>query len=371
MVEAFRAAEATAATPLRFRVVQSNLPNKHDVLQRLQSCDTGKMVSWVDNALALPIGKYAPPPVKSVADMPMFVRSMRDAMDAEVFGQHQAKDEVMRLMCQWVSSGCLSTFAIGLEGPPGIGKTTFAQKVIAKAMHRPFQFIGLGGASDACSLIGHSFTYEGAMPGKIAESLRAAKVMNPVFFFDELDKVSKTPKGDEVTNVLVHLTDLEQNTHMADRYFHGIPLDLSNALLVFSYNDPREISPVLLDRLNVIRIAPPTASDKAEIASRHLLPRALSSAGLGHGDAVVSPAVLAHIIASHTAEAGVRGLAKALERVVGTLGVFMHIPDGMRSLALEIPDVGSRPLACTRDMVDVILAGSRPAGNQRIATMYT
>ena len=183
IVSEFKKIEKKTEKPIRFRVIQSKLPNKNEILHRLKSCDSGKMISWVENALALPLEKYAPPPISKPDGMIDFVNDTRAMMDAEVFGQNEAKDEMMRLLCQWVSSVCLNTFAIGLEGPPGIGKTTFAKKVISKTMNRPFQFVSLGGASDACGLLGHSFTYEGAIPGKIAESLRHAKVMNPVFFF--------------------------------------------------------------------------------------------------------------------------------------------------------------------------------------------
>ena len=178
----------------------------------------------------------------------------------------------------------VSEGSILIEDYPGSGKTTFAKNVIANVMNRPFNFIGLGGASDASCLIGHSYTYEGAIPGRIVESLKSSKVMNPVFYFDEMDKISKTTKGDEITNVLIHLTDREQNMQFHDRYFSGIDLDISNSLFVFSYNEARDVNPVLLDRLNVIKLKTPTVDEKIEIAKRHLIPRAMNAAGIESND---------------------------------------------------------------------------------------
>ena len=119
-------------------------------------------------------------------------------------------------------------------GPMGNGKTTLVKEGIAKMINRPFEFISLGGATDSCYLDGHSYTYEGSIPGKIVDIVKKAKCMNPVIYFDELDKVSETPKGEEIINLLIHLTDFSQNDHFIDKYYNNIPIDLSKALFIFS-----------------------------------------------------------------------------------------------------------------------------------------
>jgi hypothetical protein len=131
--------------------------------------------------------------------------------------------------------------------------TSLIENGISQVMGRPFIPISLGGASDASFLDGHSFTYEGSIPGKIAEALIEAKCMNPIFYFDELDKVSKTAKGMEIINLLVHLIDPSQNHHFRDKYFHGVSLDLSKATFIFSFNDRRLVDRILLDRITVIK----------------------------------------------------------------------------------------------------------------------
>lgn len=350
-----RKSSSMKRVPIRFRVLESNIPNKQDILHRLSSsCENGKFESWIEAILALPLGRLAPPPIQIASEIGGFLKDTRDKMDTFVYGQHEAKDEILRMLCQWSSSGGLTTFAIALEGEPGIGKTTFAKNVIAKVMNRPFNFLSLGGATDAAHLTGHSYTYEGAIPGRIAESLKYSKVMNPCFYFDELDKISKTAKGDEITNLLVHLTDREQNSQFHDRYFNGIDLDISQALFVFSYNFPRDISPVLMDRLNVVKLKPPSVEEKIQIAKRHLLPRALKESALSNDQIMISDNCIEHIINNYTDESGVRNLEKALSRIVSTLNVFLHAPDVLTSIDVNNPQKNT-PLMCDERLIDSIL----------------
>ena len=322
-LEQHAAAKATDAVPLKFQVLRSQLPNKAHILSRLRACESPKFEGWVQNALALPLGRYVPPPMRAptAVEFTAFLQRARGVMDREITGHVDAKEAVLRTIGQWVLGGELNTFAIGLQGAAGIGKTTFAQNALSAAMGRPFCFISLGGCSDAAHLVGHSQTYEGAVCGRIADAVRACGVMNPVLYFDELCKVSKSHRGDEIINVLIHLTDREQNAHFRDRYFQGIDLDLSQALLVFSVNDAEQVNPVLLDRLQVIRLGAPSRAEKLDIARRHLLPRALRAVGLEEGEVVFGDDSLAAVVAACDGEAGVRELDRTLTHVVSTIGI--------------------------------------------------
>ena len=115
-------------------------------------------------------------------------------------------------------------------------------------LNRPFAFLALGGATDSSILEGHSYTYEGSTWGKIVDILVQCKSMNPVIYFDELDKISNTPKGEEIASILTHLTDTTQNNEFHDKYFSEIELDLSKCLFIFSYNDEEKVNPILKDR---------------------------------------------------------------------------------------------------------------------------
>lgn len=339
--------------PLRFRVLKSSLPQKYELMRRMQSsCEGGKFDTWLESLLSIPIGKLAPPPIDSMSAIGGFLKDTRAKMDSMIYGQYEAKDEIMRLLCQWSATGGLNSFAIALEGPPGIGKTTFAKNVISQVMNRPFKFISLGGATDSAYLMGHSYTYEGAIHGRIVEAVKTAQVMNPCLYFDELDKISKTPKGDEISNILVHLTDREQNCHFNDRYFHGIDLDLSQALLVFSYNFPKDVNPVLMDRLNIIKFKPPDVDEKVQIAKLHLLPKAMRESGMSKESIQMSDEAIEYVIRAHTDELGVRNLEKALCKIMSTCGVLVHAPNVLSSLETASTAL---PLVCNQTLVDEIL----------------
>ena len=150
LLEVFNQSVAADATPLRFRVVESRLPGKADILARLAHPDaTGKYQAWVAAALQLPIGRVSPRPVRERGDVARWLADARRSMDEALWGQHRAKDEAVRMLCQWASAGSTGAFAIGLKGMPGIGKTCFAQSVLGRVMARPFTCIGLGGAQDS------------------------------------------------------------------------------------------------------------------------------------------------------------------------------------------------------------------------------
>ena len=119
-------------------------------------------------------------------------------------------------------------------------------------MNKPFVFISLGGATDASFLEGHSFTYEGSIYGRIARGIIESKCMDPIIYFDELDKISNTNKGEEIVNLLVHLIDSSQNSKFRDKYFHDLDIDLSRVTFIFSFNDPSKINYILADRITLI-----------------------------------------------------------------------------------------------------------------------
>lgn len=358
--------------PLRFRVLNSNLSNKYEIFKKLQYCESSKYETWVENALSLPIGVFSKlPPLSTRHELTQFLQKSRSNMDSAVFGQFEAKDEIIRLLCQWAVSGCVKSFAIGMEGPPGIGKTTFAKNAIANAMHRPFCFIGVGGASDAAILTGHSFTYEGAICGRIAECLQEAKTMDPVIYIDELDKISKTSRGDELANVLVHLTDKEQNDHFRDRYFHGINIDLSKAIFVFSYNDASQINPVLLDRLNIIKMQTPSIDAKIEICKQHLIPRSLKNFNMDE-KIVFSNETIKNIISTYTNEPGVRGLDKIICKIVNTVSVGLcSSHDMLSAINLELKEVPGSPFEVSNKVIDSIIGSAFERKGSHVSLMYT
>jgi ATP-dependent Lon protease len=199
--------------------------------------------------------------------------------------------------------------------------TSLIKDGISKALDKPFIFISLGGATDASFLEGHSYTYEGSIYGRIVNGLIEAQCMDPVIYFDELDKISKTYKGEEITNILIHLTDPVQNSHFRDKYFHGIDIDLSKATLIFSYNNPSNINPILLDRITSIQTKYLLLSQKIHIAKNYLMPNILKDIGLSNNDIYLSNEIIEYIINKFTCEGGVRKIKSLLYNIVRELNL--------------------------------------------------
>jgi ATP-dependent Lon protease len=199
--------------------------------------------------------------------------------------------------------------------------TTLIKEGIAKAMDKPFVFISLGGATDASFLEGHSYTYEGSIYGRIMNGIIASKCMDPIIYFDELDKISKTPKGEEIVNLLIHLTDPAQNNHFRDKYFHGIDIDLSRATMIFSFNDPSRVNPILLDRITTVETKFLMTTQKIHIAQNYLIPEMMKDMGLEKDYITINDDVLRYIIDSYTREGGVRKLKALLYMIVRELNL--------------------------------------------------
>ena len=175
----------------------------------------------------------------------IFMENAKSILDGAVYGMNDAKLQIMQMVGQWIVNPDAVGTAIAIKGPPGTGKTTLIKDGISKILGRDFAFIALGGATDSSFLEGHSYTYEGSTHGKIIDLLINCKCMNPIIYFDELDKVSETPKGEEITGILTHLTDTAQNMKFHDKYFAELDFDLSRCLFIFSYNDESRVNPIL------------------------------------------------------------------------------------------------------------------------------
>ena len=179
---------------------------------------------------------------------------------------------------------------IGFEGAPGIGKTSLARKGLAYCLKdadgttRPFSFIALGGSSNGSFLEGHGYTYMNSTWGKIVDILMDSKCMNPIIYIDELDKVSKTEQGKEIIGILTHLIDPTQNTNFQDKYYAGIPIDISKSIFVFSFNHLDAINPILKDRMHLIKVDGFNSDDKFHISKNFLIPSLLKDYNLTDTD---------------------------------------------------------------------------------------
>ena len=267
-------------------------------------------------------------------------------LDKCVYGHLQTKKQIKCILAQWLSGGIKKGIVIGIQGPPGVGKTTIIKGALALCIvdfidynleenkenkenklwimiveeasnvKRPFCFISLGGSTNSSTLIGHNITYHGATSGDIVKSLKEAKYMNPILFFDELDKISKTEHGNEISSVLTHITDPVQNEHFTDRYFSEVKIDLSKCIIIFSYNDQTKIDRILYDRIQEIKLQAIPLLEKVEICKNFLIPEILENMGYNKENIILSNNELENIILGYTYEAGVRKIKEKLNEIL-------------------------------------------------------
>ena len=245
--------------------------------------------------------------------------------------------------------------------------TSLIKNGVAKALHWPFQFISLGGDSDASTYTGHQLVYESSHCGKIVNSLCAAKSMSLVLMFDEVDKISTTPKGEEVQNLLVHLTDPVQNGEFEDKYLAGVPIDLSRVMFTFSANYLERIDKVLLDRMIVVQLQGYNLKEKVAIAENYLLPTALKDVGLGE-KVGISKEVVTYIVENYAnEEVGVRELKRCIEQVAQKVNMLRMF--NSKDLPFHIKDF-TLPFVLKKDHVDLFLK-KKEAKDASIAHLYT
>ena len=353
--------------------IQAQLLSKYNNLQALDpgSGEYYKMRNWLEKATSLPLGVRKEMPAK-VDDGPevcsAFMTRAKKCLDDAIFGQDEAKLQILQFIAGKITNPTANGMSLLLIGPPGIGKTSLIKQGIAKALDWPFEFISLGGDSDASTFNGHQMVYEGSHCGKIVNSLVAAKSMSMVLMFDELDKISSTPKGEEIQNLLVHLTDSAQNSDFEDKYLSGIPLDMSQSMFVFSANDINKIDRVLLDRFTVIHLQGYGPKEKLEIAEKFLLPGALKQVNLAERVGI-SKEVVTHILETYaTEEKGVRELKRCMEQISQKLNMLrlFNSPD----LPFYIKDF-ALPFILKKEHVDKFLKEKRKSMDESTLRMYT
>ena len=277
------------------------------VLNRLKndgdnSAESGMLYDYLDFVTGLSWKKEEPEQID--------LDEAQKILDEDHFGMKKVKERIIQQIAvmnlRRKQSGSILVFV----GAPGTGKTSIG-KSIAKALHRKYVRVSLGGVKDEADIRGHRRTYIGAMPGRIMDGISKAGVSNPVMVLDEIDKLSSSYNGDPAS-ALLEVLDPEQNNTFTDHYMN-VPYDLSDVLFICTANTLDTIPGPLLNRMEVIQFQGYTPTEKFQIAEKHLLPKALNAVGLEKGDIKVTDEAMETIISDYTREGGVRGLKKRLD----------------------------------------------------------
>ena len=322
--------------PIRFKILNSNLDIEIKALlvkklEHLQNLDSNnneyhKLYNYVHGLTLIPFGKYKEMPINinnTKEEIQNYIINSSNILNNAVYGHNKAKFKILQIISKWISNPISKGNVFSIIGPMGNGKTTLVKEGIAKMINRPFFFISLGGATDSSFLDGHSYTYEGSIPGKIVELLKRTSCMNPVIYFDELDKVSDTPKGQEIINLLIHLTDFSQNDVFTDKYYSDIPFDLSKCLFIFSLNNIERVNPILKDRMETIYTDKLTIKDKIIISKKYIIPSVIKDIKF-KDELIFTDEIIEYIINNYTNEEGVRNLKRCFENIITKINLF-HI----------------------------------------------
>tara|TARA_B100000424_G_scaffold10139_1_gene7604 strand:- start:975 stop:3185 length:2211 start_codon:yes stop_codon:yes gene_type:complete len=371
--------------PYRIKLLDSNIPPKFkavamqrlNVLRNMEPGDPEyyKIKNWVDTFMRIPFGIYRSLSVNindGVDVCHEFMENAKNRLDNCVYGLDDAKLQIMQMMGQWISNPSAMGTAIAIKGPMGTGKTTLVKEGISKILGREFSFIALGGNSDSSFLEGHSYTYEGSTWGKIVQILIDSNCMNPVIYFDELDKVSDTAKGEEIIGILTHLTDTTQNSQFHDKYFSEVDFDLSKCLFIFSYNDESKVNPILRDRMYRIQTKGYDSKEKLVIARKHLLPTIREQVNFKEEDIIIPDETINYINSSEhltNKEQGVRNLKRCLEIIYTKLNLFRLTKKETKLFEKDMNLDITFPVTVTQKMLDTFIKNDDNI-NQSLLAMY-
>ena len=270
------------------------------------------------------------------------IKKAKEQLDKDHYGLEKVKERILEYLAVCIMTHHTPQTILCLVGPPGVGKTSLA-KSIAKALNRPFVKQSLGGVKDESEIRGHRRTYLGALPGRILQQMVKAKVVNPVFLLDEVDKLTSDYRGDPAS-ALLEVLDPEQNKFFSDNYLEE-SYDLSKVFFITTANYLEAIPAPLRDRMEIVELSSYTEYEKFEIAKRHLIDKQLDANGLAKADFSLSDEALWRIIREYTMEAGVRELERLISSLVRK-GIKLILEGELKKVVIDennIPEFLGKP----------------------------
>uniref|UniRef100_A0A6C0H736 AAA+ ATPase domain-containing protein n=1 Tax=viral metagenome TaxID=1070528 RepID=A0A6C0H736_9ZZZZ len=361
---------------------KSFLLDKYDLTRKASGSDYSKGMAWLKTVVGLPYGKYKQLKVKA-SDPPerikAFFEDVKAKLDKNIHGLEQVKQEILEYVARKITNPNGKGHILALCGPPGVGKSKII-KGLAGALELPFFQINCGGLNDVSVLTGHSETYIGSKPGKIVEILQNANYMNPIIYMDEVDKISEN-KSVEISGVLTHLLDEEQNNKFQDNYLSSVNLNLSKVFFVLSFNDITKVDEIVSDRLKIIYIQEPSLEQKVQICHDKVIPELLASVNFDRNCVIRIDKEVIEYIATQKCdkESGVRKLRQALEKVFNKLNydiltgttdnLYIHKTQEQEDTTKELASTKEKTIYnITRRYIDATLETT--SQNQSYLSMY-
>ena len=269
----------------RILLLHTTTKNKQKLLRHynnLKRLDTSsveyyKNYAYLESCLMIPWGTFSH--IDTKLPKRQVVLNVKSVLDNSVYGMESVKQEILNYTCRMMTNPSSTRNILGLYGLAGSGKTRIAH-AISEAIQRPIKCISLGGIKDVSYFLGHNYVYVESGPGVITQSLTDTRIMNPILYFDELDKISDAKGGQDIHSFLMYLTDPIQNNKFLEHYFNGITFDLSKTFFIFTFNDISKIDKVLLDRINLIHIPDLSIDEKVKILKDYCFPEILLNVGI-------------------------------------------------------------------------------------------
>jgi ATP-dependent Lon protease len=330
--------------------------DKHDNIQKMNGSDYTKGINWLKSVSNIPYGVNKSLNITkddSSEKIKEYFKDIKDKLDESIYGLEEVKQEILEFVARKISNPESKGHVLALYGEAGVGKSKIL-KTLSQALNLPFYQINFGGLNDVSILTGHSETYIGSKPGKIVEILQKSNCMNPIIYFDEIDKVSEN-KAVEIYGILTHLLDEEQNSHFQDNYLSNINIDLSKVFFVLAFNDITKIDKIVCDRLKVIYIDPPNLEDKITICSEKMIPEILNNVKIKNDlNIIIDKQVIEYIIVNKTQkEKGVRQLRKNIEKIANRVNYDILVQN-YTNFKYE----NEKDLVITRSYIDHVLVSS-------------
>ena len=317
---------------LRFKLkTLDTTPQNRDIITKrlkyielipITSTEYQKNINWLRHALNFPYNVIKTIPLNSnpdVKDTSDYISNVYKKLDDYIYGMKGIKEELISFVCKRISNPFSNNHILSLQGTNGVGKTRLAHG-LAEALDLPIKTINLGCISDVTYLTGHNFTYVDSEPGRIVQILNETRYKNCIIYFDELDKIHQTTKGQSINSFLTHLIDNTQNKKYQDVYLSGIELDLSNVFFVFSFNDINLIDKTVRDRLNVIKIPSHSVEDSIQICKKFIIPEICKN--LNHTFEIPEKLISDIVKKFYSNNEGLRSIKRVLDSVLSKLNVL-------------------------------------------------